>query len=70
MHGLTQELGSCRRVPGWQGLNALGYGGMSQPPWDTAPDVHFSKILIRPFIFQNHDKLNIKKSSELVKRAV
>jgi hypothetical protein len=59
MHGLAQEIGSCRRVPGRQGLNALEYGGGSQPLWATTPDVHLSKILIRPFIFENHDKLNI-----------
>jgi hypothetical protein len=28
----------------------------------TTQDVHFSKILIRPFFFENRDKINIKKN--------
>jgi hypothetical protein len=48
---LALEAGSCRRAPRRQGLNVAGCGGRSLPPWATTPDVHFSKILIRPFIF-------------------
>jgi hypothetical protein len=47
MHGPAQEIGSCRRVPGRQGFNALGYGGRSQPPWATTPDVHLSGTALR-----------------------
>jgi hypothetical protein len=49
---LALEPGSCRRAPRRQGLNAAGCDGRSLPPWSAAPDVHFSKILIRPFIFR------------------
>jgi hypothetical protein len=61
MHGLAQGIGSCRRVPRQQGLNVVGYDGRSQPPWASTPDVHLSKILIRPFIFQKSWKNKYKK---------
>jgi hypothetical protein len=57
---MAQEIDSSRRAPRRQGLNAVGCGGRSLTPWATAPDVHLSKILIRPFIFENCDKLNKK----------
>jgi hypothetical protein len=49
---LAQEMDSCRRSPQRQGLNAARYGGRSLTPWDTASDVHLSKILIQPIIFR------------------
>jgi hypothetical protein len=49
---LAQEIDSCRRAPRRQVLNAVECGGKSLTPWGTTPDVHLSKILIRPFIFR------------------
>jgi hypothetical protein len=59
---LVQEIDSCRRAPRRQGLKVVGYGGRRLTPWATSLDVHLSKILVRPIIFENHNKLNIKKS--------
>jgi hypothetical protein len=49
---LAQEIDSCRHATRRQGLNAVGCGGRSLTTWATAPDVHLSKILIRPIIFR------------------
>jgi hypothetical protein len=39
----------------------VGCGGRSLPPWATTPDVHLSKILIRPFIFRKSRQNKYKK---------
>jgi hypothetical protein len=58
---LVQEPHSCRRAPRRHGLNAVGCGGRSLPSWATTPDVHLSKILIRPFIFRKSRQNKYKK---------
>jgi hypothetical protein len=58
---LPPEPGSCRYASWGQGLNTVGYGGKSLQLWGTVPDVHFSKILIRPFIFRKSRQNKYKK---------
>jgi hypothetical protein len=45
---LAQEMETCHRSPRWHGLNTVRYGGRRLTPWDTALDLHLSKILIQP----------------------
>jgi hypothetical protein len=42
------------------GLNVVGHGSRNLPPWGLAPNVYFSKFLVRAFIFRKSKK-NYKK---------
>jgi hypothetical protein len=43
---------------------AVGHDVMSLTPWAMATDVYFCKICGGPYILQNRDKINIKKSEK------